>query len=81
VFTYWAALLDPRTKWVTVCLFLEDEGMLIWCNIRKALLSCWRTINAVPAECLKRESLAAQPQKKGEDRHLSFSIIGRRANQ
>jgi hypothetical protein len=66
VFAYWAALLDPRTKWVTVCLLLEDERKSKWCDIRKAIVELLegRTVGTVPAECLQGEAVVAQPWKK-----------------
>jgi hypothetical protein len=66
VFAYWAALLDPRTKWVAIRLFLEDERKLIWCDIRKAIVELLesKTVEDVPDDSLPGEAVAAPPRKK-----------------
>jgi hypothetical protein len=50
VLAYWAALLDPRTKWLTVCLLLEDERRLIWGDIKKAIIELveGKAVDTVP---------------------------------
>jgi hypothetical protein len=50
VLAYWAALLHPRTKWLTVCLLLEDERRLIWGDIKKAIIELveGKAVDTVP---------------------------------
>lgn len=48
VYAYWAALLDPRTKWMTVRLLLEDEKRLIWGDIRKEIVQLVEASHAEP---------------------------------
>ena len=41
-FAYWAALLDPRTKWPTVTLLTAEEKRLLWGDIRVAIVDLCR---------------------------------------
>ncbi len=63
---YWAALLDPRTKCLTVHLLLEDERQLIWGDKKKAIIELVedKAAETVPTCADKGEVAPVQPSKK-----------------
>ncbi len=71
VFANWAALLDPRTKWLTVCLLLEDERRLIWGDIKIAIMELveGKAVDTVPTCADDDEVAPVQLSKNVKEQH------------